>query len=335
MACGKDARPKRQRFPAPALWRARDASQSGSPAQTRRQVPERTPGTMLAGGTLKGAPPIVRPEFPFKQVGSGFGPGQRRRPTNGLTRNLASIISALFIDESAEAMKRARKTRQGTLELRPRGRGGRRSGAGRKPRPGRRPIAHRPRQRFAARYPLHVTLRVRQHVFQLRSKRCFSVIRAGIEAARERFGCRITDFSVQGNHIHFILEAKDARALGRSMQGLCIRIAKRLNRVMRRTGAVFAERYHMRVLRSPREVHNALNYVLHNRRRHAVQFGEQLSCDWVDPYSSAAWFGGWKRPLKPQQTGPPPVAKPRTWLLGIGWRRHGLLCPDQMPKGRG
>ncbi|HWV38452.1 MAG TPA: hypothetical protein VN033_08235 [Vulgatibacter sp.] len=49
----------------------------------------------------------------------------------------------------------------------------------------------------------------------------------------ERFGMRLTHHSVQGNHLHLIVEAKDARALSRGMQGLSIRVAQGMNRLMK------------------------------------------------------------------------------------------------------
>ena len=41
-------------------------------------------------------------------------------------------------------------------------------------------------------------------------------------------GLRIVQFSVQGNHLHLIVEADSSTALSRGMQGLCIRLAKAL-----------------------------------------------------------------------------------------------------------
>ena len=38
-----------------------------------------------------------------------------------------------------------------------------------------------------------------------------------------RFGLRVFDFSVQGNHLHLIVEADSSESLSRGMQGLCIR----------------------------------------------------------------------------------------------------------------
>jgi hypothetical protein len=93
---------------------------------------------------------------------------------------------------------------------------------------------------------------------------------------------------VQGNHLHFVIEADDTRAMSRGMQGLAIRMAKALNRVMNRRGSVFADRFHAHVLRTPREVRHALAYVLRNHAVHAERSGRQASTA-PDPYSSVGF----------------------------------------------
>ncbi len=52
-----------------------------------------------------------------------------------------------------------------------------------------------------------------------------------------------------------------------------IRIARGINKKLGRQGAVFAERYHVRVLGTPREVRNVLRYVYLNARHHDAQAG--------------------------------------------------------------
>ncbi len=223
--------------------------------------------------------------------------------------------------------------------------GGRRTGAGRKPTGTRPGISHAPRPRLAARYPVHVTLRVRPRVYQRRSRRCFRVLRAAFLAARERHGVRLCHYSVQGNHLHLVAEARDAASLGRAMKGLGVRIARGLNGLMGTRGPVLADRYHARILRTPREVRGVLAYVLGNHRHHASQWtpgpadlapptrGRHRRGAALDPYSSARSFDGWRLPLSGApaegRAGPlqAPVARPHTWLLSIGWRRHGLLVP--------
>jgi hypothetical protein len=54
----------------------------------------------------------------------------------------------------------------------------------------------------------------------------------------------------------------------------------------------------------------------------------------LDPASSARWFEGWRRDRAIESDTrdiPPPVTRARTWLLAIGWRRHGLLDPADVP----
>lgn len=201
-----------------------------------------------------------------------------------------------------------RRPRQLGLEFRTWG--GKRAGAGRKPRGAKAGVTHRPRPEWRQRRPLHVTLRMAPHVYNLRSRRSFRVIEAALWVGGDRFDVRIIHFSVQGNHLHLIVEAPNRRALARAIQGLSIRIAKGLNRMMGRAGRVFDDRYHARILRTPTEVRHAIHYVLDNARKHATQRGTTYSAGFVDRYSSA---GAVDVELPP----------PQTWLLREGWKRAG------------
>jgi len=136
---------------------------------------------------------------------------------------------------------------------------------------------------------------------------------------------RLVHFSVQRDHLHLIVEARDRRAVTRGLQGLFVRLAKRLNRWWGRKGRVFADRFHDRILRTPKEVRNALRYVLLNARRHGV------ARSGIDPYSSGAWFDGWTRGTTPRPSGPAPVTRARTWLATVGWRRWRRISPDEVP----
>jgi putative transposase len=187
--------------------------------------------------------------------------------------------------------------------------GGARRGAGRKRRSARPNVPHRIRRRFR-KGALHVTVRMRREVWNLRTHRCFRALQRALAAGCEGFGFRLVHFSVQGNHIHFIVEAPDAQSLGRAMKGLEVRMARALNKVMRRRGAVFADRYHAHLLASPREAANAIRYVLENWTVHAVRNGEPARSG-VDPYCSTAW----------RDCGPPLVAEPRWWMLRVGIQR--------------
>src|SRR5262249_23303868 len=146
------------------------------------------------------------------------------------------------------------------LELRVRTWGGRRDGAGRKPAQGRRAVPHRRRLPHDRYCPAHVTLRVSSDVPSLRREDLFMATRNALPAANAtRF--RVLQFSVQADHLHLLVEADGPTGFERGVRGLAIRVAKAVNRVLRRHGRVWADGYHARLLRTPREVRNALVYV--------------------------------------------------------------------------
>src|SRR5438105_11555604 len=191
------------------------------------------------------------------------------------------------------------------LEMELRTWGGKRDGAGRPPNGSKAGVSHLRRPELASRHPVHVTLRLIQGVGYLRTQVRTRIIEEALTEAKERFGMRVIHYSIQGNHLHLIAEAEDERALARGMQGLAIRLAKGLNALSRRHGRVFTDRYHAHVLRSRREVANALRYVTRNYAHHAR---EHVPSHFVDPHSSARWLVE----VPPLDA---PVAPPRVWLL--------------------
>ncbi len=201
--------------------------------------------------------------------------------------------------------------------------GGRRPGAGRKPAGQRTRAPHQARPRVSRHTPVHVTLRVRDYVWNLRSRRSFAVVEAALLAVNRHSGFLVAHFSVQGNHLHLIVEADDAAALSRGVRALAIRLARGLNRMMGRRGQVFEDRFHAHVLRSRAETRNALGYALFNFHSHASRRGEVVAG--LDRFSSAAVFAGAGRrfPGSARAGGGEPATTraPRSWLLRVGWRR--------------
>ena len=148
------------------------------------------------------------------------------------------------------------------------GRGGPRAGAGRPA--AARPIVHHVKRSNVPDGPVHVTLSVRKEVPSLRSKRFVREFRRSLRQACERDGFRVVHYSIQHNHLHLIVESREKDALGRGMKAIASRLARAANRVFERSGRVLAGRYHLRVLESPREVRNAIAYVLLNARKHCA-----------------------------------------------------------------
>jgi len=235
--------------------------------------------------------------------------------------------------------RRSRKPAPGEqLSLPVRGRGGCRDGAGRprKPSSG---VPHLQRAKVSRHHPVHVTWRVRDELPSLRRPRLRAVIERAFEKGCQRFGMRLVHYSLQRGHMHLICEASDGGVLSRGLQGLGIRVAKALNRTLGRKGSVFADRYHSRILKTPREVRNVLAYVLGNERRHAAQRGARRPAGWLDRCSSARFFDCYRGRDKALVVDAwmgrlVPVAPASCWLITTGWRRCGLLSIDAVPGAR-
>lgn len=190
------------------------------------------------------------------------------------------------------------------------GHGGARKGAGRKRRVDGAKDPHVKRERFTSRLPVQVTLKMRPDVVNLRRDDVFEVIEAALRTGAERDDGKVCDFSVQGDHLHFLVDALNNKSMTSVVSSVAIRIAKRINKLAGRKGRVFNDRYHARVLRSPSEVRNSRNYILNNFRKHLAQrlatertqpqaanicvtpkhldIAKQILAmpAWIDPYSS-------------------------------------------------
>jgi REP element-mobilizing transposase RayT len=208
-------------------------------------------------------------------------------------------------------------------------------------------VSHGRRERFSRHHPVHVTLRVGEGLGSLRRFKSLRVLRRALLACGQEGPFRVVHFNLLSNHLHLLVEAESAGALGKGMQRLAVRLARGWNRLCGRKGRVFADRYHARVIRTPRQARNTLVYVLCNARHHlshrkgAAERGERLDRGWVDPWSSGVWFDGWRRPPDGRE---PQVREllaegrvtpePASWLLRAGWRRHGAIDLAEVPGGR-
>jgi REP element-mobilizing transposase RayT len=170
--------------------------------------------------------------------------------------------------------------------------GGKRPGAGRKPKG---PISsepHRKRIAFVDK-PVHVALRACDDLVPLRRREVFDAIRIALVASI-RDNCRVVGVSIQPTHLHLLVEADNRMALARGMQSFQISAARSINREVSkkrakpRSGPVFADRYRPRVLGTAREVRDCIKLMLDDWRP-----------DGVDPLN---------------------VWRPKTTLLRDAWR---------------
>ncbi len=237
------------------------------------------------------------------------------------------------------------RVKRGQVEMVFRTHGGKRPGAGRKPK-GKRPGArHETRPEHDRHHPVHVTIRIVGNVGGMRRKDIYMALREATIVTAKRQDFRTIHMSIQRDHIHLIVEAENKVALSKGVRGFSISAARQINRAItarggeRRTGKVISDRFHARPLTSPRAVRHTIAYVLSNWRHHGEdQTG--VARTWkVDPFSSGPLFFDWKEledspvlwPLRPTYH-PLIVLRPRTWLLAMGWKRfHPLISVHEVP----
>jgi len=234
---------------------------------------------------------------------------------------------------------------------------------GRPPKGRRSSERHKVRPALKPSQPVLVTIRIAPELGRVRNRDVYRAIRWATITLGERADCRIVHLSIQGNHLHLLVEAHDRMALARGMQAFQISAARRINVAIsdgksrdtswwdarklargprwwnaktrewidgRRKGSVFPDRYHEEIITTPRQARNALCYVLNNWRKHRED-EQDFAAEWlIDPFSSGWAFGGWQErgdspfAWKTRETYEPMLtAYPQTWLLREGWRRGG------------
>ena len=223
--------------------------------------------------------------------------------------------------------------------------GGKRKGAGRKPKGERAGSAHEKRLDVKPYHALHVILRVVPEVGSLRRRGMYHARREATVVAAVHERIRIVHISLQRTHVHLLVEAENAEVLARGMQGFTISAARNINTVLgegcrRRRGRVFADRYHLVIAKTPRHVRNLIGYILGNWRRHGED-REGLPKTWlVDPFSSGISFPDWKEledkdvmwPIRDTYD-PLVVRRPASWLVAEGWKRAGAISARDVPGG--
>jgi putative transposase len=219
-------------------------------------------------------------------------------------------------------------------------RGGKRNGAGRPKKGERASERHKTREAFRPNQPVHIVIRPISDVGTLRGFDTYKAIRNAMITTYARARIRIVHISIQGSHIHMLVEAAGRLQLARGMQGFEIACAKNINAVLskrlgyQRRGTVFPDRYHAVIIRSPRQARGALAYVLNNWRRHKE---DKVKRHWrIDLLSSAPSFHGFKDvDVTSLRFGENylklPVWEPKTWLLSTGWKKHGLIGASEIP----
>jgi REP element-mobilizing transposase RayT len=213
----------------------------------------------------------------------------------------------------------------------PRTWGGRRAGSGRKKL--KNDVSHVSRAAVSKHDPRLVTLKLASGLPRLRNVDEGDVITRSIRAAQKPT-FRIVHYSIQSNHMHLIVETDDRASLANGMKGLTCRLARGLNREWGRRGKVFPKRFHDCVLKSLRQVRNALKYVLNNHLKHAEHASSGGAWWQPDYFSSGRYFDGWLgRPADLAVDAEDAIVAAPCWKIRLGWKRHySAIAIDEVPK---
>jgi putative transposase len=196
--------------------------------------------------------------------------------------------------------------------------GGKRKSAGRKNRTS--TVNHMKREKVEAKFPIHITIKLKKGVVSLRGPKMVAAFKASLQKAKKR-GLKVIHFALETNHAHLFAESDGNHQLRSGMASFGSCFGKAARRVTGGKGSVFQGRYHLQVLKSPRQTKNAMAYVLLNHSKH------QGAKPYADHMSSAAFFGDWRALLgeryRVDQPLPRPefLAKPSSWLARDGWRK--------------
>ncbi|MES2525523.1 MAG: transposase [Bdellovibrionota bacterium] len=171
-----------------------------------------------------------------------------------------------------------KKSKQLTLNIYQGTHGGRRPNSGRK-RIHSKGVSHAKREKVRTFTPLHVNFKYK---LMVKNKEGLKALHKAIKNARTH-ELKIIHFSLQHNHVHLIIEASSNKILTKGMRSLTITLAKLLNK-----GRIQLQRFHLHVLKTNREIRNAVRYVLFNERKHSGKMT-------LDSYSSVGLLGTAKK----------------------------------------
>lgn len=128
-------------------------------------------------------------------------------------------------------------------------------------------IRHTERETIKKLSSLHLTIKIERNKAGLKNKTVLALLHKAIMKAR-KIGLGIIHYTLEYDHVHLLVEASDNEILGKGMQSFGICFSKGINKYKTQKGQVYKTRYHLRVLKTFREIKNVLNYIFGNAVKH-------------------------------------------------------------------
>jgi REP element-mobilizing transposase RayT len=140
-------------------------------------------------------------------------------------------------------------------------------------------IRHTERLKIEKLTSLHLTVKIKKIKADLKNKIILTILKRAIKNARKK-GLRIIHYSLEYDHIHLLAETENNDVLGKGMQSFGVTMGKAINRLRKLGGEVYKHRYHLRKIKSGRELKNVMNYIFTNGIKH------KTAREVVNPYNS-------------------------------------------------
>ena len=191
-------------------------------------------------------------------------------------------------------------------------------------------IRHTTRPLIKKPTPLHLTIKVRENKADIQNKIVLKSLHRAIMRGRLK-GLKIIHYTLEYNHVHILVEAKNNRVLHQGMQSFGITLSKAINRFKKAKGTVYKHRYHFRQISSLRDLRNVVKYILNNGVKH------RSTKSIVSFYNSAIvennidkLFPGTKTKMWRQIKRSPHIGGLyRTLLIILDENKYYLLSPDR------
>lgn len=143
-------------------------------------------------------------------------------------------------------------------------------------------IRHTRRERITKQSALHFTIKVRENKADIKNKRLLKILHHAIKRARLK-KLKVLHYSLEYNHVHLLVEARDNQIIHQGMQAFGISFAKAINKIKFLKGRVYKNRYHFRKITSLRDYKNVLLYIFRNGIKH------KRTQSLFDPYNSMVY----------------------------------------------
>ena len=139
-------------------------------------------------------------------------------------------------------------------------------------------IRHTSREFISRPSALHLTVKLKRADIQ--NKVILRILKHAIYRSRLQ-GIRIVHFTLEHDHVHLYAECGSNLVLAKGMKAFGVTLVKGINKLKRSKGTLYKYRFHLRILKTPRDAKNVINYILKNGIKH------RRTLKVINPYNSA------------------------------------------------